>query len=118
MSSTRTCDDRGGVDDGVEVAPESGVPKVSSRCWCRRGSGIDNRCTPNRKPSKLSQCPKSRVKTSGQKICSKNRQKLDVDYVESLEDVVKVWSQTGAGKLSKFAAKRGVKWARENCQNL
>jgi hypothetical protein len=40
---------------------------------------------------------------------SKNRQKLEVDYVEYLEDVVKIWSQTSSGKLSKFVAKIDVK---------
>jgi hypothetical protein len=36
---------------------------------------------------------------------SKNRQKLEVGYMEYMEDVVKIWSQTGAGKLSKFGEK-------------
>jgi hypothetical protein len=48
---------------------------------------------------------KSWVETSGQKICSKNHGKLEMDYVEYLGDAVKIWSQTGAGKLSKFGAK-------------
>jgi hypothetical protein len=40
---------------------------------------------------------------------SKNRQKLEMDYVEYLGDAVKIWSQTNAEKLSKFGAKNGVK---------
>jgi hypothetical protein len=30
-------------------------------------------------------------------------------YVEYLGDAIKIWSQTGSGKLSKFGAKNGVK---------
>ena len=106
-----TCDD--GVDDGVEVAPESGVPKVSSRCWCRHGSERDNRCTPKWNPN---------TKVNARKFGSKRAVK-----------VVKILESNGLGKVVKIGVKllwdcrqnlksnglwKVVKiWVKKGCQN-
>jgi hypothetical protein len=48
----------------------------------------------------------------------KNCQKFEVNYVEYLKIIIKIWSQTGSKKLSRYGEKSEVKIGPKLYENL